>query len=69
MKKKLKLYIGEELYEIGPALLTGVVVVVGLILIITKNFPVFNFDLASIDFSFQGFVSNLLNPHIPSPSL
>jgi hypothetical protein len=39
MKEKIKIIVGEELYDIGPALLFAVIVVVGLIALIVKSLP------------------------------
>jgi hypothetical protein len=43
MKEKIKLMIGEELYDTGPAIIVSLVVIVGLIALIIKSLPNFSF--------------------------
>ena len=39
MKKKIKLMIGEEIYELGPAILMSFLVIAGIIALIVKSLP------------------------------
>jgi len=39
MRKKIKLIVGEELYDIGPAILTSLIVIAGIAVFIIKSLP------------------------------
>jgi len=39
MRKKIKLIVGEELYDIGPAFLTTLIVITGVAILIIKSLP------------------------------
>ena len=39
MKKKIKIIVGEELYDIGPAFLMSLLAIVGIIALVIKSLP------------------------------